>query len=414
MLRLFFFYKLDVIHIVNNNNAVIQLLVTTDSRNYKTTIIKEKPLFTKNKDDMSHIHKKDDNDYTPEQRRQLLKEPRWQYAKDQVDHEVLDKYFKFLNQGVVTRGNAEGIPLMTTTGIYGPIGIHDKVQLHQGGDLTVTVVSTVLEEDKEKHLLHKLKHLKAHAKAPQPDLCAKVHAKWISGKDGGRLPGVGGSSNVFGSTGSLLINETDIEFPVIDITHPKFHDTLAYYGAKLLEPKEEFYMGFDKPMFGMEYDTSLPGYIQDYVMKPYGGGGLFVEHHPFPHIWFPNPTESEKNTNICRILLGRVIPENGEQSKEQKADYICDGDTCTLIVGEKANPEYRFTVFHIPLDGSAVAVDECCIHNDSFCNGKQVVFLADTKANTVALRETAPFENLRVAQVNSPLKGKKIKETGHF
>jgi hypothetical protein len=352
---------------------------------------------------MSHIPK-DEVHYTPVQREQLLAEPRWQYAKDQVDPDVLKENFNFLNQGVVIRGNAEGIPLMKTTGIYGPIGEHDTVQLHQGVDRTVTLVSTVPEKDESKHLLNQLKKLKATSRAPEPDLCAKVHAKWVSGEDGGRLPNVGNSANVFGTTGSLLINDTEIVFPEIDTTHPKFHDTLAYYGAKLLKPKEEFYMGYGKPIFGMEYDTSLPGYIQDYVMKPYGGGGLFVEHHPFPHIWFPNPTASEKDTNICRVLLGRIIPEDEEQYDEQVADYICEDDECFLITGNQSNPEYRFTVFHIPLDGSALAVDECTIHNDSFCNGKQVVFLANTKANTVALRETAPFENLRVSHVNPPIK----------
>ncbi|MEO1054633.1 MAG: hypothetical protein AAFX87_28640 [Bacteroidota bacterium] len=353
---------------------------------------------------MSHIRKgQEDKKYTPEQKKKLLQEPRWQYAKDQVDHEVLEANFNFLNQGVVTRGDAEGIPLMTTRAIYGPIAPHDTVQLHQAEERTVNVVSTTPIEDKEKHLLHQLKHLKANAKRPEPELCVQVHAKWVSGQEGGGLPGLDKSSNVFGITGSLLINETDIEFPIIDKNHPKFNETLAYYGAKLLKPKEEFYMGFDKPLFGMEYDTSLPGYIQDYVMKPYGGGGLFVEHHPFPHIWFPNPTDSERETNICRILLGRVVPENELQLIEQKIDYLCDGDTCTLITGKKTDPKYRFTVFQIPTDGHAVAVDECCIHNDSFCNGRQVVFLADTKADTVALREAAPFENLRVNYVNPPL-----------
>jgi hypothetical protein len=355
---------------------------------------------------MSHIHKKNDTDYTSKQRKQLLKEPRWQYAKDQVDPALLDEFFNFLNQGVIIRENAEGIPLMTTTGIYGPIGKNDKVQLHQDRKRIVTVVSDNSIDDKEKHLLDQLKHLKANTLRPEADLCTEVHAKWISGEDGGNFPNVGGSANVFGSTGSLLINESDIEFPVIDITHPKFHDTLAYYGAKLLKPKEEFCMGFDKPLIGMEYDTSLPGYVQDYVMKPYGGGGMFVEHHPFPHIWFPNPTESEKNTNICRILLGRVIPEPEDPKEVQKLDYTCKEKTCTLVRSEKSKPNYRFTVFHIPIDGSALAVDECCIHNDSFSNGKQVAFVADTTANTVALRQTAPFENLRVVHVTPPLKEK--------
>jgi len=356
---------------------------------------------------MSHILKSGSTTYTPEQRKQLLQEPRWAYAKDQVAPKVLEEYFDFLDTGVVMRGNAEGIPLMTTSAIYGPIGKNDTVLIHRGAERTVAVVSSTPVADKKKHLLHTLKELKAGAKHPTSDLCVKVYAKWVSGEDGGGLPHVGAHANVFGATGSLLINETDLEFPIIDHTHPKFHDTLAYYGAKIIGPKEEFYMGFDKPLFGMEYDTSLPGYIQDYVMKPYGGGGLFVEHHPFPHIWFPNPTDQEKDTNICRILLGRVILSNKEEYAEQIVDYLCDGESCTLIAGDKTKPRYRFTLFQIPQDGSALAVDECTIHNDSFCNGKQVVFIADTKSNTVALRETTPFKNLRVKHKTPPIKDKK-------
>lgn len=214
---------------------------------------------------------------------------------------------------------------------------------------------------------------------------------------------VGGSANVFGSTGSLFVNNQEIEFPILDHHHPEYHKVMAYYGAKLLKPGESFYMGFDKPLFGMEYDTSLPGYIQDYVLKEYGGAGLFVEHHPFPHIWFPNPRDNEHDTNVCRVLLGRVVPGKDQELLEE-IDYICDGKECELVPGDIEEPEIRFTIFEIPTDGSAIAMDECCIHNDSYCNGKQVVFIADTHAKTVALRETAPYQNLHVKQVNPPVK----------
>ncbi|GEM_PF-1931721 len=345
---------------------------------------------------MSSVRKKNKH-YTPKEREELLQEPRWKYCRDQVAHDTLEKYFDFLNAAVVIRSDAAGIPQMTTMGIFGPIGIHDTVSLKIDAEQTVNYISHEPVEDRSKHLLHRLKELKAHARAPEPEHCSKVHAKWVSGKDGGGVPTVGASANVFGGTGSLFVNESFINFPVVRWDHPKFADITAYYGAILLQPNEPFYMGYDKEIFGMEYDTSLPGYIQDYVMQDWGGGGLFVEHHPFPHIWFPNPRAGEEDSNICRVLLGRVIPENGEQLNEQRLDYICDEDGCKLIAGKKENPEYRFTVFEIPSDqGYALAVDECTIHNDSFCNGKEVVFLADTKADTVALRETAPFQNIRI------------------
>jgi hypothetical protein len=294
---------------------------------------------------MAHIfnplrHAEPKKHYTKEEREAIMNERRWQYVQLGISEEVLEKHFDFLNNGVVIRSGAEGIPMMTTTGIYGPIEPNQTVILDQSRDRVVIPLELSGASEK-KSLLHELKERRIWAKEPRKEHSVVVKAKWVSGKDGGGLPNVGSSSNVFGATGSLLVNETDIDFPVIEHTDKHFDETLAFYGAKLLKPDEAFHMGYDKPLFGMEYDTRLPGYIQDYVMHEHGGGGLFVEHHPFPHIWFPS-------------------------------------------------------------DGHAIAVDECCIHNDSFCNGKQVVFLADTDANTVALRETAPFKNLRISEKEVP------------
>ena len=344
-----------------------------------------------------HIEKKET--VSNQKMKEIMNERRWQYVDVGISDEVLKENFDFLNDAVVIRSGAEGIPLMTTTGIYGPIKPYEKVRLEQGkGKGAVVKVEEKYSE--EYSLLDELKERRIHAKTPKEGNALKVQAKWISGKDGGGLPSVGSSANVFGATGSLLVNETEIDFPVLDIYHEDFDETLKYYGAKILKPGESFHMGYDKPLFGMEYDTSLPGYIQDYVMKSYGGDGLFIEHHPFPHIWFPNPTEDEKSTNICRVLLGRIIESKEEQERDDRESW--EENKCPERHGNKKKPEYHFTVFRFPSNGHAIAVDECCIHNDSFCNGKQVVFLANTDANTVALRETAPFKNLRISEQESP------------
>jgi hypothetical protein len=354
---------------------------------------------------MAHIfnplrHANPKKHYTKEEREAIMNERRWQYVQLGISEEVLEKHFDFLNNGVVIRSGAEGIPMMTTTGIYGPIEPNQTVILDQSRDRVV--IPLELEGTSKKSLLVELKERRIAAQEPRKGHSVVVQAKWVSGKDGGGLPNVGSSSNVFGATGSLLVNETDIDFPVIEHTDKHFDETLAFYGAKLLKPDEAFHMGYDKPLFGMEYDTRLPGYIQDYVMQDFGGGGLFVEHHPFPHIWFPNPTEEEKSTNICRILLGRIV-ESVEEQIVDAVDSLEDENVCPeRPPKDPKKPEYHFTVFRFPSDGHAIAVDECCIHNDSFCNGKQVVFLADTDANTVALRETAPFKNLRISEKEVP------------
>ncbi|SEC41613.1 hypothetical protein SAMN04489761_2932 [Tenacibaculum sp. MAR_2009_124] len=335
--------------------------------------------------------------------KETMQERRWKSVKIGVTKEVLKENFNFLNDGVVTRSGAEGIPLMTTTGIYGPIRQNQTIKLVQGAK---NVVVEVAEKSKKKEsLLDELKKLREEAQVPEKGYSLVVQAKWISAKEGGGLPSVGGGANVFGETGSLLINESEVDFPVLEAYDEGFHETLAYYGAKLLKPNESFHMGFDKLLFGMEYDTRLPGYIQDYALQPYGGGGLFVEHHPFPHIWFPNPSEDERDTNICRVLLGRLIESPEEQKKDNEQSR--KQNECPDRKGDPKLPKYHFTVFRIPTDSHALAVDECCIHNDSFCNGKEVVFIANTEANTVALRETAPYKNLRISR-NEELQSREL------
>jgi len=51
-------------------------------------------------------------------------------------------------------------------------------------------------------------------------------------------------------------------------------------------------------------------------------------------------------------------------------------------------------MFEVPTDGSALAIRPQCIHNDSFTQGAQTVFLANTAANTVALRHSTPITNM--------------------
>lgn len=336
-------------------------------------------------------------DTSPSDRKDIMQEPRWQACKNDIgiSQAVLDEYFDFLNSGVVIRSSAEGIPLMTTTGIFGPIQPDDTIVLKQGFGSGAVV--EVQKEPVENALLEELKMLRATHNSIAEDHSVLVNAKWVSGSDGGGLPNVGKSANVFGATGSLLVNESEVVFPVVRPSDSLFDASLAFYGAKLLAPNTPFKMGFDKPLFGMEYDTVLPGYIQDYVMQEWGGGGLFVEHHPFPHIWFPNPRENEKGSNVCRILLGRIVETDEEDMRNVIADKVMD--CCPpRAPKDQALPQYHFTVFEIPSDdGHALAVDECCIHNDSFCNGRQVVFLADTDANTVAWRESSAYKNLRIS-----------------
>lgn len=299
-----------------------------------------------------------------------MSQRKWKTVHVAISEQDLKENFKFLNDAVVLRPSREDVPLMTTTAIYGPIRPGTKVVLTPGLGTGVLVES---EECAGTTLIQELDELAATTPEPTAENSSTVRAKWVSSKDGGAIPGLGSSSNVFGATGSLFINQPEVVFPVLDAEHADYDRTLAYYGAKLLRPNEAFCMGFDKVLFGVEYDTRLPGYIRDYAMEPFGGGGLFVEHHPFPHIFQPKPDYEGHVSCESKIILGRVSAKSTDEM-----------------------PMFTFTIFRIPADGSAIAIRPGTIHNDSYTNGKQTVFVANTPADTVALRETSPFKNIMV------------------
>lgn len=323
---------------------------------------------------MSHVARKSyvesSNAISPEELKKILAQRKWQTVDITISRQDLINNIEFLDDAVVLRSSPEGVPLMTTTAIYGPIHQGDKVALPPGEGTGVRVVEHHCTEES---LIKKLEDLQSKAPTPKKGNAVTVNANWVSGKDGGRIPTDAGA-NVFGSTGSLYVNDPSVTLPVLDINHPDFHQTLAFYAGKLLAPNEEFFMGFDKILFGMEYDTSLPDYIRSYAMSPAGGGGLFVEHHPFPHIFMPKPT-TEDGQVFCeaKVTLGRKVEND-----------------------DPASPQFTFTTFRIPADGSALAIKPGTIHNDSYTNGKLAVFVANTAADTVAFRETSPFTNISV------------------
>lgn len=305
----------------------------------------------------------------------LLKERKWKTVHSALSKEDFEKYFDFLNDAVVLRCSPEGAPLMTTTGIFGPIKPNTTVKLTYG-------TGTGVEEVKATHentLTERLHQIQKHATPPGNIYSRTINANWVSGKDGGGIPGLSASSNVFGGTGSLYINQSDVVIPVLDVTHEAYEATLAFYGGVLLKPNETFSVGFDMPLFGMEYDTSLPDYIRNYALQPFSGGGLFIEHHEFPHIFHPRPDEGKQVYCEAKVTLGR-----------KSIDF------------NPKNPQFTFTTFRVPANGSALAILPGTIHNDSFTNGKLTVFVADvdpSKVDTVAFRETAPFKNIRIEDI---------------
>jgi len=316
---------------------------------------------------------------SPKEIQAILDQRKWQTVDINIEHHDLVNYIKFLDDAVVVRSGPEGVPLMTTTAIYGPIRPGTKVALCPGEGTGVRLID---EHCNHESLIEQLEDLEKKAPPPGTGYAVTVNANWISWANGGGLPGIDGSANIFGGTGSLYVNDESVILPVLDVSDPGYHQTLAFYGGKLLMPQEEFCMGFSEILFGMEYNTSLPDYIRSYAMSPFGGGGLFVEHHPFPHIFMPRPTEKGEVFCEAKVTLGhKVVNPAGNQ------------------------PQFMFTTFRVPADGSALAIKPSAIHNDSFTNGRLAVFVANTPADTVAFRETSPFTNLRVKDKVPPIPG---------
>ena len=241
---------------------------------------------------------------TEEKLKEILGQRKWQTVEIKISHEDLKDNIRFLNDAVVIRESREGVPLMTTTAIYGPIKKGDKVVLTPNEGTGVNIIAT---NPSEITLIAQLEALAESHTSVKEGNAVLVHSNWVSSEDGGKLPNLDPSSNVFGATGSLYVNENAVIFPVLDVTHPDYEETLAYYGAKLLKPEEAFYLGFKDTLFGMEYDTSLPDYIRNYALSPIGGGGLFVEHHPFPHIFLPKPTINGEVFCVAKVTLGRKV-----------------------------------------------------------------------------------------------------------
>lgn len=318
-------------------------------------------------------------------RQDQMSEPRWKHVKKGVSEQDLAHNFEFLNGAVLNR-SADDELLLTTTGLFGPIRPGTLVHLDVTQDNPV-VQSERAPQNPEDYLVKRLNKLHDDNtnNPPASDHALLVSGYWTAAVDGAGIPDLDGSSNVFGSTGQLICNKDNLDFPLLQYgatpeVQKTYMDTLAYYGGTLLMPGEEFALGFIQDLWGIQYDQKLPDYITKYQFGPTKGGGLFVEHHPFPHIWLPaqGPDPVFGNTTLSRILLGRRVDSSHE-----------DGYYRTV----KAE-QFHFTMFEVPGDGSALAIRPQCIHNDSFTDGAQTVFLANTAANTVALRHSAPITEM--------------------
>jgi len=342
---------------------------------------------------MSHVKTNQSNVQShktlAEYRASQMKQPRWDNVTRGVSKHDLDNNFEFLNAAVLNR-SADDQLLMSTTGIFGPIRPGTIVSLDaNAGNLVIQSDKAPLNPDSSLiAYLNKL-HDERTGNPPSSSHALEVNGYWTAAIDGAGVV-TDKSANVFGSTGQLICDTAELDFPLLQYgstsaSQMEYLETLSYYGGTLIKPGEEFDLGFTQDLWGIQYDQKLPEYITDYQFGANKAGGLFVEHHPFPHIWLPAKGKDPVfgNKTISRILLGRRLDTRHEDPYYRTVN----------------TQQFHFTMFEVPLDGSALAIRPQCIHNDSFTEAAQTVFLANTAANTVALRHSMPITNMSAGGV---------------
>ncbi|MDH5424141.1 MAG: hypothetical protein OEY29_03990 [Gammaproteobacteria bacterium] len=148
----------------------------------------------------------------------------------------------------------------------------------------------------------------------------------------------GNSANSFGSLGALLL-PGDFKIPTVLASI----DNVKHYGLSLIENNSEFAISSEQYQIAMmRYDYNKD-YKKDFLMQKYGGGGVFVETHNFPHVHIPL---SKKCGGY--IVIGKQIAAN----------------------------EYHFTAFQIPY-GYALYTPSNTIHGDGTLVGEYALTVAD-------------------------------------
>lgn len=169
----------------------------------------------------------------------------------------------------------------------------------------------------------------------------RVKAEWFDSTQAlaANIDVVSGSSgNTFGKMGALLVPD-GFSIPTV-MANPQ---NVQYYGLELIENGENLTVHSpEADIIMMEYDyTSI--YKKDFLMQKYGGGGIFVEFHNFPHIHIP--------------------------LHEDCGGYI--------VIGKKLSAEeFDFTAFQIPF-GYALYTPPNTIHGDGTLVGKYGLTVAD-------------------------------------
>jgi hypothetical protein len=149
----------------------------------------------------------------------------------------------------------------------------------------------------------------------------------------------GSGNNILGGNGKFLIDDSNLEIPVVEATDAG----LGYYGAKLVDIGEVVQFAEAFPIWTMLIGSQ---YMKKFILSPKAGGLYLEYHHDKPHFHMP-------------------------VNRHSRGYYILGKDLGPAEVGD-ARRRYRITAFQIPL-GKAVYTCHSAIHCDAGLVGPWMV-----------------------------------------
>jgi len=180
----------------------------------------------------------------------------------------------------------------------------------------------------------------------------KVKARWYTTQEAlekGIEVVSGSSANSFGSLGALLVPD-GFKIPTVMATA----ENVKHYDLQLIANGDDFAISSDQFQIAMMKYDYTKDYKKDFLMQKYGGGGVFVETHNFPHIHIP--------------------------LHEDCGGYI--------VIGKQVSANlFNFTAFQIPY-GFALYTPSYTIHGDGTLVGEYGLTVADSamaSADTVLI-----------------------------
>jgi hypothetical protein len=169
----------------------------------------------------------------------------------------------------------------------------------------------------------------------------------------------GNSANTFGKMGVFLVPDR-FEIPTT-MANP---ENIKFYGLELIENHKVLTIRSEKVdivMMQYHYEST---YKKEFLMQEFGGGGVFLETHDFPHIHIP--------------------------LSEDCGGYI--------VIGKCLEPDlFCFTAFQIPY-GYALYTPSNTIHGDGTLVGKYGLTVADPSmisADTVLIYNKNTYQTAK-------------------